>query len=77
MLGADYFEENSAAPVPLGIGSGCSIEGAIIDKNARIGSGVTIDNRLNRKDFDGENFYVRDGIVIIPKNAVIQEGTRI
>jgi glucose-1-phosphate adenylyltransferase len=77
MMGADYYEEDSTEKVPLGIGRDTIIESAIVDKNARIGSGVIINNQLKRTDFDGENFYVRDGIVVIPKNAVIEDGARI
>ena len=59
---------------PLGIGRNCVIERAIIDKNARIGDGVVITPEGKTGDADGPNWYVRDGIVIIPKNAVIPAG---
>jgi glucose-1-phosphate adenylyltransferase len=76
MMGADYYENgDSIKGVKIGIGDNTSIERAIIDKNARIGRDVTIKNSKNVKNFDGENYFIRDGIVIVPKNAVIKNGT--
>jgi glucose-1-phosphate adenylyltransferase len=57
------------------VGRNCHIENAIIDKNARIGDGVTITPAGKPETFDGDNFFVRDGIVVIPKGAVIPSGT--
>ena len=83
MMGADFYEtpeqkaENHRLGRPdVGIGRGCTIEGAIIDKNARIGEGVTIRPRaLDEGLVEMENYVIRDGIVVIPKNAVIPDGT--
>lgn len=78
LMGADYYEEeitDKTSGTPLGIGKNCTIDYAIIDKNARIGDGVVISPEGKPEHMDGENFYVRDGIVIIPKNAVIPAGT--
>ena len=77
MMGADSYDNSSSRQIPLGIGEGSVIRGAILDKNARIGSGVTISNKDNLDNYDGDNYYIRDGIVIIPKNAVINDGTEI
>lgn len=81
MMGADFYEseyqETSESIYPLGIGSHCHIENAIIDKNARIGNHVTITPHGKEKDFEGPGFEVRDGIVIILKNAIIPSGTAI
>lgn len=83
VMGADYFERTRLAAerpqgVPsIGIGSNCRIRGAIIDKNARIGNDVIIDPSGKPNDFDGEQYFIRDGIVVIPKNAIIPSGTRI
>jgi len=83
MLGADWYEhhqehqENLALQRPhLGIGHGTHIERAIIDKNARIGSRVRIASHEGQPDSQDpkERWYVRDGIVVIPKNAIIDEG---
>ena len=83
MMGADFYEtperkvENRALNRPdVGIGRGCVIEGAIIDKNARIGEGVTIrPHEPDEEMVETEDYVVQDGIVVIPKNAVIPDGT--
>ncbi len=82
LMGNDYFEsqesidENTKEGIPpIGIGSNCRIEEAIIDKNARIGNNVVISPKDKPDHMDGDNFYVRDGIVVIPKNAVIKDDT--
>src|SRR3984893_6969063 len=78
IMGADYFEqdrqEESGGRPLIGIGRNCVIDRAISDKNARIADGVVITPEGKPKDFDGENYYIRDGIVIVPKNAVIPAG---
>ncbi|MGF1615954.1 MAG: sugar phosphate nucleotidyltransferase [Gammaproteobacteria bacterium] len=79
LMGADYYEgELSARPqgVPaIGIGPGSRIKGAIIDKNARIGTSVRIEPFPVGTDLDHERWAVRDGIVVIAKDAVLPNGT--
>ena len=90
MSGADYYDnERLTEPsgkqyqIPLGIGEGCQIEGAILDKNVRIGNGVTIRQHSPGEELKvpadcprGQELYViRDGIVVIPKNTEIPDGT--
>lgn len=79
LMGADYYEAEISEHSPniprIGIGRDCHIENAIIDKNARIGDKVVISPKGKAPDSDGEGFYVRDGIVVIPKNSVIPSGT--
>jgi glucose-1-phosphate adenylyltransferase len=78
VMGADFYDANLAARdsgPDLGIGKNCVIDHAIIDKNARIGDGVVISPQGKPDNCDGENYFVRDGIVIVPKNAVIPAGT--
>lgn len=82
MMGADMFEDagdrayNAEIGQPdIGIGAGSFIEKAIIDKNARIGRGVIIRSLPDRPDSDHDNWVARDGIVIVPKNAIIPDGT--
>lgn len=78
VMGQDYYETPERArpgAPPLGIGRGSWIERAIVDKNARIGEGVRISPEGKPPDLDGPNFYVRDGIVVIPKNGVVPSGT--
>lgn len=80
LMGADYYDSrtgDAADRPPLGIGQGTSISDAIVDKNARIGQGVVISPEGKPQEMDGDNFFIRDGIVIIPKNAVIPDGTKI
>ena len=78
LMGADYYEEpDPKETLPIGIGDGTCIDKAIVDKNARIGKNVTITNVNKMKNFDGEGYFIRDGIVIIPKNARIKPGTKI
>jgi glucose-1-phosphate adenylyltransferase len=81
LMGADYYDRDlvkTAVPeIPIGIGSGCKIQGAIIDKNARLGENVIIKPFPRGTERDATNWVVRDGIVVIPKNAVIESGTYI
>jgi glucose-1-phosphate adenylyltransferase len=78
LMGADYFDaDTSAHAIPLGIGPNCYIEGAILDKNVRLGEGVVIKPFPSDRDLDREIWFVRDGVVVIPKNTVIPPGTRI
>ena len=58
----------------MGIGQNCVIDRAIIDKNARIGDGVVITPEGKSPNFDGDNYFIRDGIIVVPKNAVIPAG---
>jgi glucose-1-phosphate adenylyltransferase len=78
VMGADYYETDpSSIPQgvpPIGIGRNCVIDRAIIDKNARIADGVVITPEGKPPDFDGGNYFIRDGIVVVPKNAVIPAG---
>lgn len=80
IMGADYFtnpEIDGKRPVPLGIGENTQIEGAIVDKNACIGKNVVIRSFPRGTDLDSENWVVRDGIVVIPKNGILMDGTYI
>ncbi len=82
MMGCDDYESlstiqsTSSTSLPrLGIGKDVHIEDAIIDKNARIGNNVVISPKGKPDKVDHPLYYIRDGIVIIPKNAVIPDGT--
>jgi glucose-1-phosphate adenylyltransferase len=74
IMGADFYDRESGS-LPIGIGADCHIEGAILDKNARIGDRVTIRPFPRNTEMDNEKWYVRDGIVIIPKDVEIPPGT--
>jgi glucose-1-phosphate adenylyltransferase len=81
-LGSDYYEpqesvdkhEREGKP-RIGIGAHCKIENAIIDKNARIGNNVVISPAGKPDKMDHELYYIRDGIIIIPKKTIIPHGT--
>lgn len=82
VLGNDFYEseesirQNAAAGRPrVGIGQNTRIENAIVDKNARIGDNCVITPEGKPVNFDHPLYYVRDGIVIVPKNGVIPHGT--
>jgi glucose-1-phosphate adenylyltransferase len=83
-MGSDYYESleeirtNLDAVTPhIGIGPNCQIRGAIIDKNVRVGRNVQLLNTAGVEHLDDPkgSFYIRDGIIIVPKNAVIADGT--
>jgi glucose-1-phosphate adenylyltransferase len=82
IMGADHYEtgEDHASNRQLehpdiGIGANSVIKGAIIDKNARIGNNVTIRSMPEREDVDNGNWVAQDGIVIVPKGAIIPDNT--
>jgi glucose-1-phosphate adenylyltransferase len=80
IMGADYYERPDEAveplpSMPIGIGADSVIQGAIVDKNARIGRHVIIRTMPDRPDEDHENWVAKEGIVIVPKGAVIPDGT--
>lgn len=80
MMGADYFDPVDELPlggVPLGIGPRCHIEGAILDKDVRIGEGVTIKPFPAGTVIENGTWYVNDGIVVIPKKTILPGGTYI
>lgn len=80
IMGADYYERpvtlpGAPKPPPLGIARNCTIEGAIIDKNASLGEGVVIKPFPRGTEIITDNWVVQDGIVVIPKNAILAAGT--
>ncbi|MGK7873634.1 MAG: glucose-1-phosphate adenylyltransferase [Xenococcaceae cyanobacterium] len=84
LMGADFYEAFAERQsglqhdkIPVGIGAGTTIRRAIVDKNARIGRKVLIVNkdRVEEADRESEGFYIRNGIVVVLKNAVISDGT--
>lgn len=79
VLGADYFEDapKGGHGIAIGIGEGAELYRAIVDRNARIGRRCIIRGAEELPDQEGDGFSVREGIVVIHKNAIIPEGTRI
>jgi len=78
IMGSEDDPPPSPAGVPpVGIGEGSLIQDAIIDLNARIGRNVRIVNKEGVTEAEGDSWVIRDGIVVVPKNAVIPDGTTI
>ena len=76
-VGRGLTASGGPGPPPLGSGTEkCKIERAIIDKNVHVGDGVRHQHPMAKPEhFDGPNFYVRDGLVVIPKNAIVPDGS--
>lgn len=82
LLGSDYYESResiesnlAAGRPPIGIGTNTRIENTIVDKNARIGNNVVISPAGKPENVDHPSYYIRDGIVIVPKNGFIPNNT--
>jgi glucose-1-phosphate adenylyltransferase len=77
LMGSDYYDPWREGPdgLPLGLGEGCHVEGAIIDKSARLGPGVRIHPFPRGTESEGPSWVIRDGIVVIPKNTRLPAGT--
>ncbi len=82
LLGCDYYESresieaNKQAKRPrIGVGINAKIENTIIDKNARIGDNVVISPAGKPENVDHPLYFIRDGIVIIPKSGILPDGT--
>jgi glucose-1-phosphate adenylyltransferase len=74
LLGADYYEE-AGAELAMGIGRNAVLDGVIVDKNARIGEGARLVNERGLQNADGDGYYIRSGIVVVPKGGVVKPGT--
>ncbi len=79
ILGADYYNTPQGFGARPGIGKRCIIKKAIIDKNVSIGDRVILENKKKLRNYDDpdERYYIRDGIIVVPKGAVIGKGTTI
>jgi glucose-1-phosphate adenylyltransferase len=76
MLGADFYEEHPPEGVPaLGLGRDVVLNRTIVDKSARIGDGARLINERGVQHEDGEGYYIRGGIIIVPKGGIIPAGT--
>ena len=82
LIGADAYEsvhekaENQRRGLPnVGIGDNSVIDNAILDKDARVGANVHLVNKDKIKNGEGPNFVIREGIVVIPKSAIVLDGT--
>ncbi len=82
LLGADFYEADDEAPARrgepgLGIGRDVVLHRVIVDKNARIGDGAQLVNEAGIQEADGDGYFIRSGVIIVPKDGVILPGTRI
>ena len=79
LLGADYFEDPARLPrnayPQLGIGADVVLDRVIVDKNARIGEGARLVNEKGIDNADGDGYYIRNGIIVVPKDGTIRPGT--
>jgi len=85
-MGSDFYEGEQKVRdeallredlPPLGVGRNCNIERCIIDKNVRIGDGVTIRPHPDVTEYTGDFCWIRDGITIIPKGVIIEPGSEL
>ena len=81
MLGSDFYEspsqreDNTSRGIPsVGVGTGAVLQRAILDKDCRIGDGARIINAAGATNAEGPNYVIRDGIVVIPKGAIVRAG---
>jgi glucose-1-phosphate adenylyltransferase len=76
ILGADMYEDQAPAGLPpLGLGRDVVLRRAIVDKNARIGDGARLTNERGIEQEDGDGYFIRSGIIVVPKGGVIAPGT--
>ena len=82
LLGADFYEADDDHPARgsnprLGIGRDVILDRVIVDKNARIGDGAKLVNSTHVQEADGDGYYIRGGVVIVPKDGVVRPGTTV
>jgi glucose-1-phosphate adenylyltransferase len=87
VMGNDWFPtlaetaaDQAAGRPPLGIGEGSLVEGAIVDKNCRIGRNVRVINSagvVNSPDIDNDQAVISEGVVVVPKDAVLPDGWKL
>jgi glucose-1-phosphate adenylyltransferase len=74
LLGADSYDDRQT-DIPLGVGKGAVLDRVIMDKNARVGEGARLVNDRGIQDVDGDGYYIRNGIIMVPKGGVVKPGT--
>jgi glucose-1-phosphate adenylyltransferase len=77
LLGADFYEDEVVGRIPLGIGREVVLDRVIVDKNARIADGVRLVNAAGTDHADGDGYYIRNGIIIVPKGGEVKAGVAI
>ncbi len=76
-MGADYYEYSPRPAIPMGVGQNSVLKNVIVDKNAHIGKNVKLINKNNVSEYQSETVIIKDGIIIIPKNATIPDNFEI
>jgi len=76
LLGADSYDDRQS-DIPMGVGRGAVLDRVIVDKNARIGDGARLVNDRGIQHVDGDGYYIRNGIIIVPKGGVVKPGTTV
>jgi glucose-1-phosphate adenylyltransferase len=82
LLGADFYDADDDVPARgdnprLGIGRDVILNRVIVDKNARIGDGAQLTNEAGVQHADGPGYYIRNGVIIVPKDGIIPSGMKI
>ena len=82
LLGADFYDADDDVPARgdnprLGIGRNVVLDRVIVDKNARIGDGANLVNDAGVDHADGAGYYIRNGVIIVPKDGIIPSGMKI
>jgi glucose-1-phosphate adenylyltransferase len=81
LLGADFYEPDGRRGrrdnVRLGIGCNVTLDRVIVDKNARIGDGARLVNERQIQEADGDGYFIRDGVIVVPKDGVIRAGVMV
>ena len=82
LLGADFYEADEHAPARGDAPAARHrprrrARPVIVDKNARIGDGAQLVNEAGVEHADGDGYYIRDGVIVVPKDGVIKPGTRV
>lgn len=75
LMGNRAYEDGTGGSIPLGVGFGCEIRDAIIDSDVRIGDGCRLVNVNGVQEADGDGWYIRDGIIVLPRLQTIPAGT--
>jgi glucose-1-phosphate adenylyltransferase len=78
-MGAREYETDrpSSHDIPLGIGRNVKLKNVIVDLNARIADGVTLVNEKGLDHADGPSWCIRGGVIVVPRDAVVPEGTKV
>jgi glucose-1-phosphate adenylyltransferase len=75
VLGADFYEDDPAeGATPLGVGRDVVLDRVIVDKNARIGDGARLVNERGVQEADGDGYFIRNGIIVVPKGGEVPSG---